>query len=194
MYNFQRDKNDRINQGDIFKNITHIEYWEEYENELKISRIYYPYIVILSQDCDLREDASIRAKKKKNDKSLVSALVAPLYNFDQFLDGEHLQDLEIEARKINKENKKGDYTTEYKNLIHNEIPRYHVIEFQAEARLAKSVVDFKHYFTISIEYLERIKKTNFEYPIPFLYRESLCQRFANYLSRIGLPTENETPI
>ena len=193
MYNFRRDKNDRINQGDIFKNITHIESWEECDNELKISRIHYPYIVILSQDCDLREDASVRSKKK-NDKALVSVLVAPLYNFDQFLCGEHLQDLEIEARKINKENKKGEPTTEFKTLTQNEIPRYHVIELPPETQLVKSVVDFKHYFSISIEYLQKIRSKNFEYPLPFLYRERLCQRFANYLSRIGLPPEYEASI
>jgi len=190
MPNFKRNENDRINQGDIFKNITHIESWEESDNELKISRIHYPYIVILSQDCDLREDASVRARKK-NDKALVSVLVAPLYNFDQFLCGEHLQDLEIEARKIHKEKKGGELTTEFKTLTQNEIPRYHVIDFPP---LVKSVVDFKHYFSISIEYLQKIKDENFEYPLSFLYRERLCQRFANYLSRIALPAENETSI
>jgi hypothetical protein len=186
MHNFRRDKNNRINQGDIFKNITHIENWEESGNELKISRIHYPYIVILSQDCDLEVDASVRSQTI-DDKALVSVLAAPLYNFDQFLSGEHLRYLEIKAREINKENKKGNPTTEYKNLINNETPRYHIIEFPSEAQLVKFVVDFKHYFSISIEYLQRVRDKNFEYPLDYLYREKLSQRFANYLSRIGLP-------
>jgi len=189
MHNFKRNQNNRINQGDIFKNIIHIESWDENNNELKISRIFYPYIVILSQDCDLREDHSII---EKSDKSLVSVLVAPLYNFDQFLCGEHLQDLEIKSRQINKESKKGKLTTEFKNLINNEIPRFHVIEFPPKSKLVKSVVDFKHYFSVSIEYLNKIKAKNFEYPLPFLYRERLCQRFSNYLSRIGLPESTNT--
>ncbi len=185
MPNFRRDKNNRINQGDIFKNITHIENWEESGNELKISRVHYPYIVILSQDCDLEVDALVRSKTI-DDKALVSVLAAPLYNFDRLLSGDHLQYLGIKAREIPRESKKGKPTTEYKNLIDNEIPRYHVIEFP-EAQLAKSVVDFKHYFSISIEYLQKVKDENFEYPLDFLYRENLSQRFANYLSRIGLP-------
>ena len=61
MHNFRRDKNNRINQGDIFKNITHIENWVESGNNLKISQIHYPLIVILSQDCDLEVDASVRS-------------------------------------------------------------------------------------------------------------------------------------
>jgi hypothetical protein len=187
MYNLRRDENDRINQGDIFRDITHIERWEEIGNELKIYRIHYPYIIILSQDCDLREDDSVRLKEI-SDKALVSVLVAPLYNFHQFLDGEHLLDLEIKARKINKENKKGQPTTDFKNLKNNDIPRYHTIEFPPEAQLVESVVDFKHYFSLSIEYLRKVKDKNFECTLDYLYRERLSQRFANYLSRIGLPS------
>lgn len=186
MPDFKRDKNQRINQGDIFKNITHIETWEESNNELIISRIHYPYVVILSQDCDLEVDALVRSKTK-NDKALLSVLVAPLYNFDQFLCGEHLQDLEIDARAINKENKNGKPTTEIKTLMQNEIPRYHVLDFPKEAQFVRSVVDFKHYFSVSVEYLQKTRDKNLEYLLPFLHRERLCQRFANYLSRIGLP-------
>lgn len=179
MYDFRRDKNNRINQGDIFKNITHIENWEESGNELKIIRINYPYIVILSQDCDLREDDSVRSLKK-DDKALVSVLVAPLYNFDQFLDGEHLYELGINVHKISKDPKK----TDHRNIIQNNNPRYHFLDIEG---LPKLIIDFKHYFSLSIEYLQKVKNEQFEYPISFLHRELLCQRFSNYLSRIGLP-------
>jgi hypothetical protein len=50
-----------------------------------------------------------------------------------------------------------------------------------------SVIDFKHYFSVPVEYLERIKPTNFVCAVCELYREDICQRFAAYLSRIGLP-------
>ena len=73
------------------------------------------------------------------------------------------------------------------NLTTNETPRYHIIEFPKKAQLVKVVVDFKHYFSISIKYLQQVKDQNFEHPLDFLYREKLSQRFANYLSRIGLP-------
>ena len=190
MHNFKRDKNNRINQGDIFRKITHIENWEESGNELKISRICYPYVVILSQDCDLREDVSVRSKEI-NDKALISVLAAPLYNFDQFLDGEHLQGLGID--KTSSVSKNPD-KTDHKNLIQNKNPRYHFLEVTSQTTLPKLVIDFKHYFSISIEYLQKIRDENFVHPIDFLYREQLSQRFANYLSRIGLPTEHETTI
>lgn len=183
MYRDRTNKSNRINQGDIFRNITHIESWEESGHELKISRIHYPYIVILSQDCDLREDALVRSKQI-DDKALVSVLAAPLYNFDQFLIGEHLKDLEIDASSISKNPAK----TDHRNLIQNQTPRYHFLEEDSKAGLPRFVIDFKHYFSISIEYLLRVKDQNFECTIDALYRERLSQRFANYLSRIGLPT------
>ncbi len=189
MYRVGTDERNRINQGDIFKNITHIENWEESGNELKISRIRYPYMIVLSQDCDLREDALVRSNKI-NDKALLSVLAAPLYNFDQFLSGEHLKNLGIDATPIPQNPSK----TNHKNLIQNQTPRYHFLEENTNAGLPKLVIDFKHYFSISIEYLQKVKEDNFECALDFLYRERLSQRFANYLSRIGLPVDNETPI
>jgi len=190
MYKSRRNKNDRINQGDIFRNIVHIEKWEESNNELIISRIRYPYIVILSQDCDLREDASVRSDTI-SDKALVSVLAAPLYNFDLFLEGKHLHDLGIDnIETVSKSPQK----TNHKNLIQNQNPRYHFLEENADPALPKLVIDFKHYFSISIDYLQKLKSDNFECTLDFLFRERLSQRFANYLSRIGLPTDHETSI
>lgn len=185
MHKFRRDQNNRINQGDIFNHITHIESWEEFGNELRISRICYPYVVVLSQDCDLREDALVRSNTI-NDKALVSVLAAPLYNFDQFLDGEHLQGLGIaKAPSFSKNPNKSDH----KNLVNNNNPRYHFLEQNSEAGLPALVIDFKHYFSIGVEYLQRIRDKHFEYPLDYLYRERLSQRFTNYLSRIGLPQQ-----
>ena len=182
MQDFRRDKNNRINQGDIFRDIIHIENIEEHENELIVSRIRYPYVVVLSQDCDLREDSVVRSKQI-NDKALISVLAAPLYNFDQFLNGEHLQDLGIiTSAEISKNPSKSNH----KNLVNNQTPRYHYLD-GLEAQLPKFVIDFKHYFSISVSYLQKIRRTNYEYPLAYLHREKLSQRFANYLSRIGLP-------
>lgn len=49
------------------------------------------------------------------------------------------------------------------------------------------VIDFKHYFSVEVSILEKLKQTNFEFGINKLYREDISQRFANYLARIKLP-------
>ena len=82
--------------------------------------------------------------------------------------------------------------TDNKMLRDNKNPRYHFLEFDKNIRVVDSVVDFKHYFTVNTTTLQELKKDNFVCSISELYRESLSQRFANYLSRIGLP-EVTTP-
>jgi hypothetical protein len=76
-----------------------------------------------------------------------------------------------------------------KTLIQNQIPRYHYLEFPNNVPIVSSVIDFKHYFTVNVEYLKKHKKDNFICQIGPLYREDVSQRFSSYLSRIGLPEQ-----
>jgi hypothetical protein len=73
-------------------------------------------------------------------------------------------------------------------LRHNERPRYHYLEFPPSIPLVPSVIDFKHYFSVNIKYLKKIKRTNFVCQLSELHREDVSQRFASFLARIGLPT------
>ena len=88
---------------------------------------------------------------------------------------------------INKIAKKGKLSTKYKNLIDNEIPRYHYLKFSEDIPIVSSIIDFKHYFSVDIEYLKKHINENFVCQVSELYREHISQRFANFLSRIGLP-------
>jgi hypothetical protein len=112
---------------------------------------------------------------------LLSVLVAPLYNAEHVFLGEHLSELKINVPGINK------LKTEGKYLIDNERPRYHHLEFSEDVPIVSSVIDFKHYFSVNVEYLRKIKSANFICKVSELYRENISLRFANYLSRIGLP-------
>ena len=78
-------------------------------------------------------------------------------------------------------------TTEYRYLIENGIPRYHHLKFGDDDPVVDSVIDFKHYFTLNVEELMRIKDERFVCKVSQLYRESISQRLAYFLSRIGLP-------
>ena len=50
-----------------------------------------------------------------------------------------------------------------------------------------SVIDFKHYFSVNVKYLQKVKRKQFVCMVGDLYREDISQRFASFLSRIGLP-------
>lgn len=185
MTKVEKEKVDRICQGDILKDINFIEYISEKDGVLEISKVNFPYVVVLTQDCELEQDYRYRNEledKKIQNKMLLSVLVAPIYNSEHVFLGEHLSDLGITTSPINKSK------TEGKLIIKNEIPRYHYLEFPDDVSISSSIVDFKHYFSLNVEELRIHKNDKFVCKISELYREKLSQRFANYLSRIGLPS------
>ena len=141
-------------------------------------------VIVLTQDCDLEQDHRVRRPKsvaKDQDKELFSALVAPLYNAEHVFKGEHLSELGRKMMEINRTKTPGT------NLMHNETPRFHYIEFPVQIPIVPSVVDFKHFFSVNLGELTAKKKTNFVCQVSDLFREDISQRFASFLSRIGLP-------
>ena len=173
----------RVSQGDIYRNIEFVEYVAQEKGIIQISKIVFPYVIVLTQDCDLEQDSKIRYTKisaPTQDKLILSVLVAPLYNVEQVYIGEHLDQLGIKMQMISKTKTPGQY------LRINEIPRYHYIEFPEEVAISPSVIDFKHYFSVNVEYL-RGKKSDLVCRVSPLYREDISHRFASFLSRIGLP-------
>ena len=190
------DKSSRINQGDIYRDIEYIENVSIENNEIKVSKIVFPLVVVLTQDCDLQQDSVYRIEDvqtpNSDNRKLFSVIVAPLYNEEMFLAGEHLNDnqtITMKMTNIPKYGKKNKITSQYNNLINNETPRYHHLEFPENVGLVNSVIDFKHYFTVNIDNLMKDKESKFVCKISELYRENVSQRFAFFLSRIGLPNK-----
>jgi len=180
----RKQKQSRIAQGDIFRDVEYIENISIHDGILNISKIIFPLAIVLSQDCDLAQDYKYRCSRSKcdnHDKFLLSVLVAPLYNVEHVYAGEHLQDINLKMTQINKNKTPG------RNLRNNEIPRYHYLEFPSDVPIVTSVIDFKHYFSINVAYLKKHKKDNFVCQLSDLYKEDVSHRFSSFLSRIGLP-------
>lgn len=174
----------RVRQGDVFRDIDFIESASEESGIITVSKIRFPYVIVLTQDCDLEQDYKFRWTEnggKGHDKWLLSVLVAPLYNLEHVFNGEHLSELSFEMQQIKKSGTKG------KLLTQNQVPRYHYLEFPDSVPVVPSAIDFKHYFSISVSTLHGIKSTNFVCSVSELYREDISHRFASFLSRIGLP-------
>ena len=173
----------RVCQGDIISNVEFVEYAIEKKGQVEISKIIFPYVYVLTQDCDLEQEYSSR-EKDNNDKHLISVIVAPLYNLEHVYDGVHLADIGLKMQTISKKLEKSDN----KLLRQNNNPRYHYLEFPNDISVVNSVIDFKHYFTVNNNLLFENKKTNFVGKVSELYRENISHRFSYFLSRIGLPT------
>lgn len=175
----------RLRQGDVIRDVDYFEYVKESDGDLTISMISFPSVVVLTQDCDLDQDNKFRNEiQKPNDKWLISVLVAPLYNSNHVFTGEHLSEIGITSTQINR-NK-----TDGKLIIQNKNPRYHYVEFPETIELVPSIVDFKHYFSVPVPILLEYKKKNYVCSFSELNRADLSQRFASFLSRIGLPDVN----
>lgn len=177
----KREQVPRVCQGDIFRDIAVVESFLHNGDDVEIHQILFPLIIVLTQDCDLEQDYTVRTnpEPETHDKKLFSVLVAPLYNFDHVRTGEHLLDLELRMQKI------GSDTTN--NMRNNQIPRYHYLEFSDDIPIPPAIIDFKHYFSVNLEYLRDMKPTHFLCKVAELYREDVSHRFASFLSRIGLP-------
>lgn len=174
----------RVSQGDIYGDVEVIDHVLEKKGIIQISKIVFPLVVVLTQDCDLEQDHSIRSGKKEvkdQDKLIFSVLVAPLYNVQHVYVGEHLGQLKIKMQVF-------ESGTQKNNLLNNEIPRYHYLDISSEVPVTPSVIDFKHYFSVHVDYL-RGKTKDFICQVSPLYREDISHRFASYLARIGLPKQ-----
>ncbi len=181
----RRTKLARIGQGDIFRDVECIERVFEERGIIEVSKVVFPLAVVMTQDCDLEQDARYKTKgdgrPSNDDKRLLSVLMVPMYNAEHVFQGTHLNDLRLSMAPINK-NK-----TEGKNLRNNERPRYHYLEFPDDVPVVPQIADFKHYFSVHLSYIESLRSKQFVCRISDMFREDLSQRFAAYLARIGLP-------
>ena len=176
---------ERAQQGDIFSDIPFLESATEEAGEISVARIFFPWVVILSQECDLEQDMKCRSlgdESESHDKYLLTVLVAPLYVAEHVFAGSHWELLGRKMQRIK------DSRTRMNLIIQNEIPRYHYLECGGDSQLASSVVDFKHYFAVSTETMDRWRKQgHYVCSLRPFFRERITQRFADFLSRIGLP-------
>lgn len=174
----------RLCQGDILRDVHWVEYVSEASGIIEVSRVVFPLAIVLTQDCDLEQDHRFRTEElSTQDKWLISVLMAPLYNVEHVYQGEHLSELGIRMERVPKSGNTGNF------LRQNERPRYHYLEFDEGVPIVPSVIDFKHYFSATVEYLTRLKPASYVCSVAPLFREDIAQRFASYLARVGLPEQ-----
>ena len=178
----------RLRQGDILRDVEWIECVEETAGIVEVLKVIFPLAIVLTQDCDLNGDYRVRTQKaSSDDKRLISALLAPIYNVEHVYQGMHLSELEIKMEPVPKGRTAGTY------LRSNQRPRYHYLEFADDIPIVPSVIDFKHYFSATVSYLMSIKLEAFVCSIASLFREEISHRFAAYLARVGLPEPADPP-
>jgi hypothetical protein len=180
----------RLCQGGVFREIVVLEKVEvappnnpqEGDGEIEVFETLLPYVLMVSQDCDLEWDDRLRKPNaaKNHDKFLSAMLVCPAYAAGQVKLGTHLADQGLVM---------ATYSGSRWDLIQqNNNDRYHYLPAAPEMGIPELVIDFKRYQTVPRDtLLLALGDKRALGALKPLYRERLSQRFANYLSRIGLP-------
>ena len=172
----------RIQQGDIYRDVDLVEWTQGEGKEVVTTSRTFPYVVILTQDCDLLQDFNNRSSPTttKHDKYLHSILLCPAYRTEEFKSGTHLRGLNLVM-----ENWGGD---KWKRILGNQSYRHHFLSSYADFQIPDLILDFKHFVTAprDIVYRASFRAVHLG-TIADLYRENLSIRFAQYLSRIALP-------
>lgn len=180
---------ERITQGDILRDFSFFIVGKENE-QIELS---FPYLVVVSQDCDLEQgfkiNTLIEAEEKPEDgiipynQYLHSVLLLPAFPSEIIRKGEHLIDLyKLKTQQIS--------TKLWDKLKQNNDQRYHYLPQYNDFQIPDLLIDFKAYYSLPFLCFQDVFRRHYLATINELFRENLSQRFANYLNRIGLPVIN----
>ncbi len=173
----------RLCQGDILRDVRLLEpTTSPGSEEIDVAKRDLPYVVVMTQDCDLEQDQDNRSNEKKqdDDKYLQAVLLCPAYQSLKVKTGTHLEALGLKMQQIK-------ISRDWDLLKQNSLPRYHFLPEEPGIQLPELILDFKHFFTSPRAFMYMRYKTHYVTTLGPLFRESLSQRFAYFLSRIGLP-------
>ena len=180
---YHKHNGDRIYQGDILRDVLLVEmhFTDETGGNYKVEEKKLPYIVVLTQDCDLEQDFIKRNKiAEKHDKYMESILVCPAYQAESFREGTHLEKFDLTMERWNSE--------KYAQIKKQQNDRFHFLGGYQPFQVPDLVIDFKHYYTIPRDIAYFLMKNNhYLASLRQLFREDLSHRFSFFLSRIGLP-------
>lgn len=190
MYNYYIK--DRIYQGDIFKDIEIKLDFEIVGDNLHVKTRYFPYVIVMTQDCDLEQDFNNRKKSSDNQSNcILSILLCPVFSADDYRAGNHLKNAGLEIKNLN--------SGLWKPIIKNKEKRYYFLDTEVvdvdykeePVTVPNFLIDFKHYQTIQRDELYNKLKDHYYMSIDPPYREKISDRFTHYLGRIGLPEADE---
>jgi len=181
-------ENGRVYQGDILRDmlVLEMEYDDEKGSRYSVVEKKVPYIVVLTQDCDLEQDFNNRVQiSEKHDKYIDSILVCPAYLAEEFREGTHLKDFDLKMERWD--------SKRYKQIKTQNNYRYHYLEGYQPYQIPNLVIDFKHYYTIPRNIIYFAKENgHYLASLRQLFREDLSHRFSFFLSRIGLPIVDDS--
>lgn len=188
---YKKHRSIRIYQGDLLRDFVFYTAnpgrKKKNSKIIELTKIEFPYVIVLSQDCDLewcfkrKDTIEIEGRKLIQDNQfLPNVLILPAFPIDSLIDGNHLKDeFGIIQKHIDRKQRK--------IIIQNKDERYHYLPRNMDYQIPKLIIDFKIYYHVSREYLKQEFRNYYFATVNELFREKINQRFSSYLDRIGLP-------
>lgn len=154
--------------------------------QAKVVLTNYPWLLVLTQECDLQFDRLARAGLPlkeggipvKRHHLLLSILLCPAFPLDHVTAGVYIP----EARKWGSD--------ERKILLQNQSERHHLLPAEGPLVEESLVLDFKLVVGVHPFFLQQWINEHPDKVVAVLnppYRDRLMQRFVNYLARIAEP-------
>lgn len=199
--------NDRLRQGEILVELVRVRQTLDSigRDNVRLLEISHPFVIVLTQDCDLSQDAAARDKEAQASKN--PALLndedflrqhgnAPKHKIENVLFCEAFATSEL---KKNAPQGKDIW----KRIIQNKDERYQCVEAippdqdWASQGIPSLGCDFKRFFTVPADELYKrlelqqiVRRSRLVTP----YAEHLLHRFCNYQARVPLPENHEVPL
>jgi hypothetical protein len=184
---------DRLRQGEILAGVVQVcqSLATIGEPEIQVEEITYPYVIVLTQDCDLEQDAQLRQKANQDSgdwadtggrQKLKSVLLCEAFPVAD------LKSMLPPGKDI------------WKRVIQNKDERYQCIESvppdldAANLGIPSLGCDFRRFFTVPADELYRrldLKRMPRRSRLLTPYAEHLQHRFCSFQARIPLPENHE---
>lgn len=177
-----------INQGDIFRDVTYIYKTVEEGDRIIITEFTFPYSIVLSQSCDVYAMNQLMKTGGKTLKFMPSILMSPIFDIKSMQDGTSfgniVSNLDLKLEHDSNILTKSDDSVLKKDYHY----RFHKFEMGGcySELFETSVIDFKQYFTVCPEYLFTMIENRL-CSLEHIFCQQITQKFAVYLSRVGIP-------
>jgi hypothetical protein len=171
-----------LKQGEILNNLFELKLQVPVETTIdtipqpKFEQVSHPYVIVVSQDCDLEQDYKARSGGVSKDKLLAHIIFCALFTQD-----------EVRGRS----NLKSD---QWKRVWQNQDERYHYLReapvLGTENSLPELIADFKTTFSLPVEFVYWLVSTGQtirEGTLLSPYLEDFMHRLYGFLGRVATP-------
>lgn len=185
------EDNDPVLQGDIFRDVSYIYKTSDNKSFVDITEFEFPYVVVISQSCDVSAMSIMVGEGGKSLKFMPSVLLAPIYDKETLKSGEVFNEI-IKSADYHISKEDHFNSKQFETIKNDNHYRFQLLQFKGKNPIdfENPIIDFKHYFTVSVEYLNSIRNNRVCH-LDQLFCENITLRFSNYLSRVAFPDYNE---